>query len=277
MVSKLHSRILFTCGLFSMAFSGVLNGERKDLRFKFVLRNGVRTLVKRESASRTDDTTTFASAATVNGRPCLCSRSSFHRAAATSSQQSSPELSPHLCKQPVTSIVPSTAVSLSAPRRKSSIVGLPSQSSLGVVSKRSPPVDASPSCTTRVVRTSTRAALIFPESHAAELSPTRVAFCLLAEPPSQFFVRDSTTRPTSDIKRSHYIDEDNCVVFMFTILVKYAIIVMIHYVYDDVMTCFMLWIWCVLALAIRVVPAWVSLGITTFLGLRSSMRPPVRH
>ena len=63
--------------------------------------------------------------------------------------------------------------------------------------------------------------------------------------------------------------------FMFTVLVNYAMFVMIRHVYDDVMTCYMLCIWCMLALAIKVVPAWVSFGITTFLGLRSLTGSPV--
>uniref|UniRef100_A0A9I9E506 Uncharacterized protein n=1 Tax=Cucumis melo TaxID=3656 RepID=A0A9I9E506_CUCME len=98
------------------------------------------------------------SPATVNNCPCLCSRSSFRRAAVASSQQPSPESSPHLHKQPVTSIVPSAAVSPSALCCKSSIAGSPSRSSLGVVSKCSSQVDVSPSC-------ATQAALLCPELH----------------------------------------------------------------------------------------------------------------
>ncbi|TYK04182.1 hypothetical protein E5676_scaffold1856G00080 [Cucumis melo var. makuwa] len=49
---------------------------------------------------------------------------------------------------------------------------------------------------------------------------------------------------------------------------------MLRHVCDDVMTCYMLWIWCMLALAIRVVPAWVSFRITNFLGLRSPTGAP---
>ncbi|KAA0040311.1 hypothetical protein E5676_scaffold142G004600 [Cucumis melo var. makuwa] len=90
------------------------------------------------------------------------------------------------------------------------------------------------------VRTRASRAPTLPKSSRAPTLPKSSRAPTLPESSYTPTLPESSHAPTLPSRAAHYIDEDDYVMIMFTMLVMYAMILMICHVYENVMTCYML-------------------------------------